>query len=86
MVEGMSRALDKQLQYQTGNQERYGIQNDEDNPERNRTFLSDSVQGNNYYTMQNSNLNCLSLLNFKTIYYTIYYYFQVRQDIERRMR
>jgi hypothetical protein len=54
MVEGMSRALDKQLQYQAGNQNRYGVQNDEDNPEGKRTFLSDSVQGNNYYTMQNS--------------------------------
>ena len=30
MVEEMSRALDKQLQYQTGNQNRYGVQNDDD--------------------------------------------------------
>ena len=42
MVEEMSRALDKQLQYQAGNQNRYGVQNDDDNPE-NRTFLSDSL-------------------------------------------
>ena len=30
MVEEMSRALDKQLQCQAGNQNRYGVQNDDD--------------------------------------------------------